>query len=261
MDRESACRRGWSDFKANVTSWWFVLTDATLGVLLAAVVIWNWQDTRWGAGAGAGAFLGTVLLLLLWNLYRAPIRQRNEAWDREQQREQLRPEIGPQLKAFVIHNEGPSNVWRRHLLKVINPSEVTVSEYYARLREFRDMDNHSIEGLMEHDLSWYNAGRDPSEMRTTIPPEKSKYVDLLLTGYSDGDKIWVPRYDTAFPSIPAGEYYTAILEIGSYSEQVSVPPLDVELKIKYHGIHSLSVEIKTAPHIGIGPPEPDRTGL
>ena len=179
MDRvpiESAWRRGWSDTKAAVTSWWFLLMDATLGGLLAGVVIWNWQDNRWGAAAGAGAFLGVALLLLLWNLFRAPIRQRNEAWAREEQREQLRPVIGPQLKALVIQNEGSSNAWRNRLLKVTNPSEVTVSEYYARLREFRDTANHSIDGLMEYGLSWYNAGRDLSEMRTTIPPTKSNML-------------------------------------------------------------------------------------
>lgn len=213
-----------------------------------------------GTGAAVGALLGFAVLLG-WNFYRAPIRQRNEAWAREKQREQLRPEIGPQLKALGIHNEDSSSVWRRHLLKVTNPSEVTVSEYYARLREFRNTSNHSIEGLMEYGLSWYNAGRDLLEMRTTIPPTKSKYVDLLLTGYSDGAKIWISSYEKDLPSISAGEYYTAVLEIGSLSEKVSVPPVDVELKIKYHGIHSLSAEIRAAPHIDIGPPEPDRTGL
>lgn len=262
--RESAWHRGWSDTKAAVTSWWFLLFDIIVG-LLTALVIGNWQGTLWGAGAGAGALLGLASLVLGWNLHRAPIRQRNECWAREEQREQLRPEIDTELEARVLRSESgfwlhspetglveePSELRKHHLLEVTNPSGVTITDYYAKFREFRDSHNRTIDDLMGHELYWYEAGPDLPEKRMSIPSKKSRHLHIFTTT-DVGDELgisqvvsgkyllWYKRLD----SIPSGEYYTAILEIGSLSEKVSIPPVDVELKITYQGNHALSAEIK-----------------
>ena len=252
MDRENAWRRGWSDTKAAVTSWWFVLADAALG-LLTGVVVANWKGTLWGAGAGAGALLGFAFLLLLWNLHRAPIRQRNEAWAREEQRDQLRPGIETQLEARITGGHGA----RYHLLRVTNPSGVTISDYYAKFRDFRDSCNQTIDFLMGYELYWHKAGRDLPEKRISIPCESSEYIHLFTTygreEYSDyHTKIMIAQivngvYNTwqeGLNSTSSDEYYSATLEIGSYSEKISVPPVKVRLKITYHGNHELSAEIK-----------------
>lgn len=284
MDRvpiESAWRRGWSDTKAAVTSWWFVLADAALG-LLTGVAIGNWQGTLWGAGAGAGAILGFAFLLLLWNLHRAPIRQRNEEWGREKQREQLHPVIGTQLEARVLRSKGdfwlysprvglfeePSELGNLHLLKVTNPSGIAIADYYAKFRDFRDPHNRAIDDLMGYELYWHETGSDLPKKRISIPSEKSRHLHMFTT-LATGNEVGLSQvvggkyrqHYKALHSISIGEHYTAILEIGSSSEKASVPPVDVELKIKYHGIHSLSAEIRAGPHIDIGPPAPDSTGL
>ena len=260
---ENAWRRGWSDTKAAVTSWWFVLADAALG-LLTGVVVANWKGTLWGAGAAVGVLLGFAVLLL-WNLYRAPIRQRNEAGARQEQMEQLRPEIGTELEARVLHSESgfwlyspragfvgePSELRKHHLLEVTNPSGVTITDYYAKFREFRDSRNRTIDDLMGYELYWYEAGPDLPEKRMSVPSKKSRHLHIFTTtdigdelGISQvvsGEyRLWYKRLD----STPSGEYYTAILEIGSLSEKVSIPPVDVELKITYQGNHALSAEIK-----------------
>ncbi len=269
---ENAWRRGWSDTKAAVTSWWFVLVDAIVGLLagLAAGVvsgglIGSWQGIVVGALAGIGAILIPALCVLGWNLYRAPIRQRNEAGARQEQREQLRPEIGTELEARVLRSESgfwlysprtglvgePSELRKHHLLEVTNPSGVTITDYYAEFREFRDSRNRTIDDLMGHELHWYEAGPDLPEKRMSIPSKKSRHLHIFTTTDTGDElgisqvvsgeyRLWYKRLD----SIPSGEYYTAILEIGSLSEKVSIPPVDVELKITYQGNHALSAEIK-----------------
>lgn len=255
--RESAWRRGWSDTKAAVTSWWFLLFDIIVG-LLTALVIGNWQGTIWGAGAGAGALLGFALLVLGWNLHRAPIRQRNECWAREEQREQLRPEIGTEIEVRDIHSEEQ----KCHLLKVTNSSWESISDYYARFLEFRDPYSRAIGDLMEYELCWYKAGHDLREKEIDIPPETYRYLHLFTT-VDGGDEMGIPQvvdgnyspWNMILNPVSSDEYYTAILEIGSLSGNVSVPSVKVKLKITYRGGHSLSVEIKAGP-VDIGPPEP-----
>ena len=306
---ESAWRRGWTDTKAAFKSWRLKLIENILRLLLAlalglatGLIISSWQGTLVGTGAGIGAMLVSALSVLGWNLYRAPIRQRNEAWGREQQtwerekqREQLLPQVGDQLDMRVIQEnddfflyspgmERPlrdeGEVSQRHLLQVTNRSGETIGGYYARFREFRNPYNQNIDGLKDYELCWYDAGNEFPEKRTSIPSMSSRYVHLFTTaGYGKkADKIgiaqavedreynlWYEKLDcTITPIDPTDtyrDYYIAILEVGSSSEKVSVPPVDVELKIRYHGTHLLSVEIRAEPHIDIGPPEPDRTGL
>ncbi len=272
MDRvpiENAWRRGWSDTMTDVASPQFKLGETLVALLMATAtglltgpVFGGWQGSLVALGAGAGAAVGALLgfaVLLLWNCFRAPIRQRNEARARQEQREQLRPEIGTELEARDNHNEGTQH----HLLKVTNDSGVTISRYYARFLEFRDPHNHAINDLMDYDLCWHKAGRESREKKTSIPSETSRYIHLFTT-IGTHNHIAIPQvvdgtyrsWNMTLNPVPAGTYYTAILEIGSDSDQVHVPPVDVELRISYQGNHDLSAAIRVAPHIDIGLPEP-----
>jgi hypothetical protein len=96
MDRESSWSRAWTDaehFRGSPI--WFWIVEVIGGAMFGVV---GWQVANWltpqsaspsthnlysNGGGAVGIIAGFIIvfsLIFLWNLFRAPYRQRNEAW-------------------------------------------------------------------------------------------------------------------------------------------------------------------------------------